>query len=149
MYAASPDSLIVELGSSRALTAVLVLLHVGAAVLAFILPIAFVLKVLVVFLVALSLARSVYRHGLRHSRGAITAMRVTEEEYALRRRNANDWETGRLVDRWVQPWLTIVVVQSDGRRWPTSVVICPDAVASDAFRRLRVRLRLRTAAARV
>lgn len=145
----SPDSLTIELGRSRALTIVLVLLHSGATVLTVILPIATELKIALVALIALSLVRSAGVHGLRLGRGAVITVMFSENECALRRRNSSDWETGQLVDRWVQPWLTLLVVRSEGRLWPTSIVICPDAVAPDAFRRLRVRLRLRTAAARV
>jgi hypothetical protein len=145
----SPDSLTIELGRSRALTIVLVLLHTGATVLTVILHIAIELKIALVAVITLSLVRSAGAHGLRLGRGAVTALMFSEEECALRRRHSSDWETGQLVDRWVQPWLTLLVVRSERRRWPTGIVICPDAVAPDAFRRLRVRLRLRTAAARV
>ncbi|HEX9812442.1 MAG TPA: protein YgfX [Burkholderiales bacterium] len=145
----SPDSLTIELGPSHVLIGVFVLLHAGTGVLAVILPIALALKIPLVALIALSLVRTVAVHGLRRGGTAVTALLLSEEECLLRRRKANDWETGRLVDSWVQPWLTLLVVRSDGQRWPTSVVILPDAVAPDTFRRLRVRLRLKTAAARV
>ena len=150
MYAESPDSLTVELGPSRVLTAVLVLLHFGAVVLALVVPLALVFRATLVILIALSFYVGVYRHGLRRGGNAIVALMLSgEDECAVRRRNTTEWETGRVVDRWVQPWLTILTVRSDARRWSTSIVICADAVAPDAFRRLRVRLRLRTEAARV
>jgi hypothetical protein len=145
----SPDSLTIELGRSRALTTILVLLHTGAISLVVVLPLAIELKITLVVLIAMSLVRSVGAHGLRLGRRAVIAVMFSQEECALRRRHSSDWENGRLVDRWVQPWLTLLVVRGESQRWPTSIVICADAVAPDMFRRLRVRLRLRTAAARV
>lgn len=149
MYNESPDNLTVELGPSRVLTGVFALLHVGAIVLTSFLPVSFAVKIPFIVVIALSLAHYIDVHGWRRNRTAVVALRLSGEECALRRRYASAWETGQLVDRWVQPWLTLLVVRSENRRWPTSVVICPDAIAPDTFRRLRVRLRLRTAAARV
>jgi toxin CptA len=149
LYAESPDSLTLELGSSRVLTAVLAALHGGAGALMLVVPLALAPRIALLALIALSLYRTVSVHGLRRSRDAVTALTLGgDDECALRRRGSTDWEPGRVVDRWVQPWVTLLTVRCENRRRPASVVICADAVAPDSFRRLRVRLRLGTAAVR-
>ena len=125
------------------------LLHAGALVIVIVLPIEVAVKVALFALIGLNLARSIGHHGLRRSGVAVVAVMLSGDECALRRRGSNDWEAGRIANCWVQPWLTLLVVRSDARRRATRVVILPDAVAGEAFRRLRVRLRLRTEGARV
>lgn len=150
LYAESPDNLTVELGPSRALTAALVLVHGGAVALGLMLPLALTVRITLVALIAVSLYRSVQRHGLRRAHNAIEALALNvDDDCALRHRGSSEWRPGRLIDRWVQRWLTILVVRCDGHRWAESVVICADALPAERFRRLRVRLRLRTEAAPV
>lgn len=148
MSAKSPDNTRIELGASRALAAVLVLLHGGALVIAMSVPLNSPTRVALIILVIASLYRALGLHALRRTGGAITAFMLRDDDTcAVRRRGWEEWRESRLLDRWVHPWVTILIVREEGRRWTSSIVIPADAVAAEAFRRLRVRLRLRSAAA--
>lgn len=136
-----------DLGVSRALAVVLSVLHGGALVLGTTLPVQISMRLALTALVALSLYRTLRRYALRRSRDAVVALAFGDgDECALRRRDSAEWEQGRLVSRWVQPLAAILVLRSDGRR-PENVVVTADTLDADVFRRLRVRLCLRTAAA--
>lgn len=43
----------------------------------------------------------------------------------------------------VMPWLTVLNFREPGKRWPRALVIVPDRVDADPYRRLRVWLRWR------
>lgn len=148
MFEKSPDSARLELGTSRALAAVLVLLHAGALVIALIVPLHGAIRAALVALLGASLYRALALHALRRAGDAITGFIVREDEScALRRGRSEQWRESRLLDRWVHPWITILIVREESKWLSSSVVIPADAVAAEAFRRLRVRLRLRSAAA--
>jgi hypothetical protein len=52
--------------------------------------------------------------------------------------------TGRLLDgSFVAPWLVVVSWRPDGARMARAIVVAPDAVGEQDFRRLRVLLRWR------
>ncbi len=147
MYKKSSDKIVLELGTSRMLAAVLVIVHVGAAAIALLMPVTVLLRLAICALVAVSLYRALWAHALRRSANAIVAVELDGEGGACAvRRRAMDWRQGRLIDRWAHPLLTLLVVRCDESRWPANVVIPADAVAKETFRRLRVRLRLRTSA---
>lgn len=141
MSVKSPDNLTFDLGASRALALVLGVVHAGAVAIASLLPIVATLRLALIGAVALSLYRGLRLHALRRPRAAVVALTLADDDdCALRRRDAGEQEDGRLIDRWVHPWLSILVIRTHGRRWPTSVVIAADAMPAEAFRRLRVRL---------
>lgn len=147
MYAKSPDSLTLDLGCSRALIAVLVIFHGGAIILALLLPISIAIRAALVALAAVSLFHSARLHASRRARGAVVSLALNDEGgCAWRRRGSDAWEEGRIIERSVHRLLAIVVVRAAERRRSTPIVICADAVYREAFRRLRVRLRLQTAA---
>lgn len=143
----SPAKLQLDLGASRALAAVLVAVHVGAAAIAALSPLALSLRVAILVLVAAGLYRGLGRHALRRGRHAITGFVLNDDDTCAVRHGAGDWEDARLLDRWVHPRLTILVVRGARRRRASGIVVPWDAVPAEAFRRLRVRLRLQTAAA--
>ncbi|MFL6624179.1 MAG: protein YgfX [Sulfurifustis sp.] len=142
----SLDRLDVDLGASRALAVVLMAVHGGAMAIALALPLPIWVRLMLASATVASLYRGMLRHAFRRSSAAVVGFRINgaNDQCALRRRGAGDWEEGRLIDRWVHPWLTLAVV-SGARRWPEQIVIPADAVPAEALRRLRVRLRLPTA----
>lgn len=147
LYAESPDKLTFDLRPSTVLAAVLAAAYGGAVVIALLLPIPLFVRIALVALIAVGLHRGLSRHALRRAGDAVVAFSLSEDDAcAVRRQGAAEWQDGRLMDRWVHPWLTILVVRCNGRRRPCSIVITPDAVSAEAFRRLRVRLRLQTGA---
>lgn len=142
----SLDKVGVDLGASRALAAVLIAVHGGALAIALALPLPLWARLGLAAVTIGGLYRGMVRHALRRSRGAVVGFQINgaNDQCALRRREATAWEDARLIDRWVHPWLTLAVVRG-ARRWPERVVIPADALSAEAFRRLRVRLRLQIA----
>lgn len=136
-----------DLGRSHALIAVLVVFYGGAVILALLLPISIAIRAALVALLAVSFGHSVRLHGTRRARGAVVSFVLSDEGgCAWRRRDSDTWEEGRIVELSVHRLLAIIVVRAAERRRPTYIVICADAVHGQAFRRLRVRLRLENAA---
>lgn len=118
-------------------------MHGGAVILVWVCPMAVSIRVAVLALVGASFYHSLCVHALRSARAAVTAIAFDAEGgCALRRGHGDVWEEGRLVEKSVQRWLAVLTVRASERRWPVNVVICADAVSPEAFRRLRLRLRL-------
>lgn len=134
--------------ASALLVAIFSAVHLGALTIVLIVPLAVSVRVALAVLIAASLYRELNRHALRLARSAVVAFELRAEDgtCALQRRRSPDWEEGRVVDQWVYPRLTLLVLRLSQRKWPVSVVIPQDAVEKDSFRRLRVQLRLRSAA---
>lgn len=143
----SLDKTGIEIGASRALTIIAVALHAGAIAVSVLLPVAWWLRAILALLVVANGYLVVSRHTLRFARSAIVAFAMEQEGDACRwrYRAAADWVDGQLIDRWVRAPLTLLVLRRKGKWWPVSLVLAADAVAPEAFRRLRVRLTLRTA----
>lgn len=151
MYEKSPTVVRLELRASPALMLFVVAAHAGALLISLLLPFTVFVRFALAAAIVFSLYRGMMRHALRRSVDAPVAFELhvgaeQEGECAVRFRGDDTWFDGRVVDRWVQPWLTILVLRCSGRRWPVAIVITRDAVEGDAFRRLRVGLTLDTAA---
>jgi membrane-bound toxin of toxin-antitoxin system len=148
LYEKSEVKVRLELGASRALTAALALVYGGAAAIVLVVPMSWWLRFVLAAFVAFSFYRAVGRHGWRRSREAVIAFELeAEDDYCALLDRTGQWMTGRLINRWVHPLLTLLVVKVNGHRTSTSVVIPADATAAEPFRRLRVRLKWRTPAA--
>ncbi|HEX7045074.1 MAG TPA: protein YgfX [Burkholderiales bacterium] len=146
MSTASPAELTLELGASRGLAAVFAAVHGGALIICALLPLVLWLRLLLAALVAAALWRALRRHAWRRGPRAITAFRVGGDDTCAIRRGGGDWEPVRLVEHWVHPWLTVLVVRAVRGGGAVGVLVPADAVSPEPFRRLRVRLRLQTAA---
>lgn len=147
MSAKSFDKIRLELRASALLVAVFVVLHMGAFAIALFIPLATALRIVLALLIAASLYRELNRHALRRSQSAVVMFELQSEDGActLQRRGSPHAEEARLLDQWVYPRLTLLVVRLAQHRWPVSVVVPADAVERDSFRRLRMQLRLRSA----
>ncbi len=58
-----------------------------------------------------------------------------------------DWHACQITSRFVHPWLTLMSLRLESRRWPVNLVIAADAVEPEPFRRWRAALKLHTAVA--
>jgi hypothetical protein len=136
------------LRASALLVAILSVVHVGALTIVLSVPLPVSVQAALAVLIVASFYRELNRHALRRARSAVVAFELRAEDgtCALQRRRSPNWEEGRVVDQWVYPRLTLLVLRLAQRKWPVSVVIPQDAVETDSFRRLRVQLRLRSAA---
>ncbi|HEY8554840.1 MAG TPA: protein YgfX [Burkholderiales bacterium] len=146
MSTASPAELALELGASRGLAAVFIAVYGGAFLICTVLPLALGWRLSLALLVAAAFWRALYRHAWRRGPRAVTAFKIGADDACAIRRGAGDWEPARLVEQWVHPWLTVLVVRPARSRVAAGVLVPADAVSPEAFRRLRVRLRLQTAA---
>ena len=97
-------------------------------------------------IVAAGLVASVIEHvrrALHRSALAVAALELDAGGGVAVAGPASDWSPARLVDAAVPvPWLAVVSLRDGLGRRRTAVVL-PDAVAPEAFRRLRVWLRWR------
>lgn len=134
-----PD--VIALRRSNLLLAWLVLASAGAFVLTLLYlpgPLAVVLGILIAWRAWID-AR---RHALRFGADAVTALRLSETGIECLTRSGT-WRAGEvLASGLVSPMLTVFRWrQQDDRARPSTVVVLPDALDDDAFRRLRVYLR--------
>ncbi len=81
--------------------------------------------------------------SLRHSmRPQIIALRVNVSgELSIQQRDGDWQEAALLGTSFVAPYLTILNLRAGDKRWPQHVVLTPDALPQDDFRRLRVWLK--------
>ena len=135
------DRLRVQLRPSRWLAGTVIVAHVaalGAAVVGLPAPAAGI--------VAAGLAASAIEHlrrALQRSPLAVAGLELDAEGGAAVAGPASDWSPARLLDAAVPvPWLAVISLRDALGRHRTAVVL-PDALAPDAFRRLRVWLKWR------
>lgn len=84
----------------------------------------------------------VRRHALLRAAASITALRLYAEDECELQPLAGERIRGRIDgSSFVLPWMIVLRVAVSGRRRLHSVVLLPDAVHTDDFRRLRARLR--------
>lgn len=143
----SAPKLRVALGRSRALTWLFLGLHGGGGAIVWTLPVDLIVRAGLLAAVAGGLYAALRDHAWRRSIGAIVELEMdTEDECAVRQRGSDHWQECRMSAAWVHP--TLVVLRLTGERGGRfNLVVARDAVPAEAFRRLRVRLRLRTAVA--
>ena len=142
------NNLILNIKVSRFLTGVLLFVHLGAMVLLMAVPVAWPIRMALGALLGWSLYRSLRIHAWRRGPSAIEAIELDGEGVvSVRLAGRDDWQVCRISSRFVHPWLTLLSLKIEGRRWPVSLAIAADAVEPEPFRRWRVALRFRTVAA--
>ena len=141
------NNLILKINVSRSLAAILLLAHLGAMILVAVAPLMWSLRLSVWVLLVGSLYRSVRLHALRCSPDAVEEIEIdTERELSVRLGGSTAWRNGRLVASFVHPWIMLLSLRLDDRKWPVNVVVVADAVEPEAFRRWRVALKLHAVA---
>ncbi len=148
MYPRSESNLILKIKVSRFLTGVLLLVHLGGMALLMAVPVAWPVRLALWALLGMSLYRSLRVHAWRQGSSAIETIEMDGEGAAsVRFAGMNGWHACQITSRFVHPWLTLLSLKIESRRWPVSLAIVADAVEPEPFRRWRVALRFRTAAA--
>ena len=90
---------------------------------------------------------AIRREALREGRGSVSRLMVDLGGRVEAAGSSGVPLAGRLVPgSFVAPWLTVVRWRPEGARFARTVLVPPDAVDPDAFRRLRVLLRWARAA---
>lgn len=131
-----------HLERSGRLAGLLVFMHVAAAMSVAAAPVPLGLRAACVSFLLMHAVACVRRHALLLTRESITSVRLIDEarcELGFRRGAV---VTGS-VDRSsvVLPWLVVLRVRVPNRHRRHGVVLMPDALGRDEFRRLRTRLR--------
>lgn len=84
------------------------------------------------------------RDGLRRSPASLVALRLHADRRCEFRTRGGDWQEAELLgSSFVAPYLTVLNLRPLDRRLVRHLVILPDALPSDDFRRLRVWLKWR------
>lgn len=130
-----------ELRRSRRLALYLIATHAGALALIPLLPLGALTGTLLAALIALSLAREYpARVLLRGDRAVVALVWTAEGDWRLLERGGRTRECRLRPGSFRHPLLTVLGF-GGGRR--CAVVLLPDSLDRDSFRRLRVRLGLR------
>ena len=142
------SNLILNINVSSFLAGILLLVHLGGMTLAALVPLAWPLSLSICVLLGWSLYRSLRDHVWRNGVAAIVAVELDHEgAAAVRLAGDGQWHEARIAAWFVHPWLTLASLRVSGRKIPLNLAIAADAVEPEAFRRWRVRLKLRIAAA--
>jgi len=137
------SNLIINIKVSYFVASLLLLMHLGGALLVSLLPLVGILKGLLWAALAASIAIGWRLHVSRASPQAITALECDHEGIcSVRRGPTGPWRLCTRFQAVVTPWLAIFLFRWEGRRWPAGLVLAADAVEPEPFRRLRARLRL-------
>jgi hypothetical protein len=127
---------------SRLLVGIFLAIHLGGAVLVAVTPVVWLVRLVLWGALGWSLYYSLVTHAWRSSPLAITAIELDNEGMAsVRFAGSEVWQPVRITSRFVHPWLTLMTLRLESRRWPLSLVIAADAVEPEPFRRWRVALK--------
>ena len=122
----------------------LLFVHLGGMLLLMAVPVAWPVRLALGVLLGGSLYRSLLIHAWRRGPSAIEAIEMDSEEVvSVRLAGREDWHACQISSRFVHPWLTLLSLKIESRRWPVSLAIAADAVEPEPFRRWRVALKLR------
>jgi len=136
-------SLSVELGTSRLAAALIFVAIVATAALVAWLPGSPWLRGAAVIALGVYGTLLVRMWALRSARSAIIALILRPDlTVTLVDASARRLEGAVLDDSYVAALLTTLVVRVPPARWPRTIAILPDMLPAEAFRRLRVQLRL-------
>lgn len=134
--------MILNIKVSYFLTGILLAVHLGAMALMAVIPAAWWLRVVLWATLGWSLYYSLITHAWRIGPMGIQAIELDNEGVVSARMAGSDaWLTARITSRWVHPWITLISLRLESRRWPVNLVIAADAVEPESFRRWRVALR--------
>jgi hypothetical protein len=145
LYPRSESNLILNIKVSRFLAGILLFVHLGGMLILLAVPVAWLVRLIPWTLIGMSLYRSLLNYACRQGPTAIETIEMDSEGVVSVRFAGKDaWHVCQIASRFVHPWLTLLSLNIEGRRWPVSLAIAADAVEPEAFRRWRVALKLHT-----
>ncbi len=144
----SEINLILNIKVSHLLAGIFFTLHLGAMVLVAVIPVGWPLRLILWALLGWNLYYSLITHAWRSGPLAIQAIELDNEGVAsVLLAGSEIWQPARIASHFVHPWLTLMSLRLESRRWPVNLAIAADAVEPEPFRRWRVALRLQAAQA--
>ena len=130
------------LALSRVGVAVMAAMAVATLALIFLTPGPCALRIVAATWIACAALESIHAAALHRGRRGIRAIHVIRAGEISVRDDGGAWQAGVLRDgSFVAPWLTIIRWRAQGGRFDRTLVILPDMVPAEDFRRLRVMLR--------
>ncbi len=129
----------VELKPSYILALLLAAAHSGAIFLILALPISY--QPILVLLLLANMIHSIMHHALRLFPASPSSLRIGEKSCTLYLRNGREIDFSFAGNTYVSPSLTVLNFREAGSHFIRSVVILPDCIERESFRRLRVRLK--------
>lgn len=142
------DTLTIAVGPSRRLAGLLAGMHGFAAVMLWLTPLPHWLAALLMPLLLGSAWHTLRRDGFRSQRHSLIALRLDADGGCKFQTRTGTWhEAALLGSSFVAPHLTVLNLKPAGGRLVKHLVILPDAVDAEEFRRLRVWLEWRCSSA--
>lgn len=127
---------------SRQLAMLLLIVHVGSFGLLWPLAVPLWIKVMITGLLIMSFIYYLRQEALLTSDAAITVFTLTAEQKCIITTHSGTIINGSLLaNSFVSPYLTLILIQPQGKWRTHSIVLLPDSLDAESFRRLRVRLR--------
>jgi toxin CptA len=132
----------IRLTPSRLLAAMLILAHTAAIALVLMVELPQWLKVVAMVLLIAQCAVAVRRQAFLTGADAATAIEITSDHRINVETRAAGWcEYEVLGSTYVTPYLTVLNLRQSGTRSARHVLLLPDSLNADDFRKLRVWLR--------
>lgn len=138
----APVKLRIAIGPSHLLAAVLGVAHAVALTVTVVVALPTWVKFLIAMVLVTSGTWSILRLALQRGPSAIDELEVEAGGRISCRTRDGRWREGQvLASSFVSPWLTVLNLRMADAARARHLVILPDNVEKDAFRRLRVLLR--------
>ncbi|MCL4471613.1 MAG: hypothetical protein M1547_10960 [Gammaproteobacteria bacterium] len=138
------DTLKIEVGSSGQLATLLASMHIFAAAIFWTIPLPYWLAAMLMPVFAGSAWYHSKRDCFRVSPRSLVALRLLADCRCDLQTRAGTWHEAELLgSSFVSPYLTVLNLKPAGGRLAKHLVILPDAVDAEDFRRLRVWLKWR------
>lgn len=137
----------ISVGPSVLIAVAVSFVHLAAAGVLWLAPIPVLGKAVVTTAIALSLIYFMARDAALHAQGSIVALALGDRgEIACQTRSGEWIQCDLLGSSYVSPRMTIVILRARGWLLARRVILVPDNVDADDFRRLRTWLRWKGAA---
>jgi toxin CptA len=132
----------IDIRRSRQLALLLGAVHAAALALALAAGLPWWANGLMAVTVVASAARAIALHAWHSLRASLVALELSDDCTLKVQDHRGEWrDAGLLRSSFVTPRLTVLNLRLDGARLARHIIIVPDRVDAEAFRRLRVLLR--------
>ena len=125
---------------SRWLLAGISLAHGGAVCLLWSVALPVGLKIIFLLMTCISFINSMHKHlYFLDDNRPVELFLNNEDEWFLTTRKDETYEVQLHAEHYVHPWLVVLLFRTEARKH--TIILTPDMIHPDVFRRLRVRLR--------
>jgi toxin CptA len=132
----------ISIKPSRRLALLLCLAHAAAAAAVLVIDLPLWLSIVLLLIIGTSCGVYLPGRALLRGGGAIVGLEINDDGALSYQMRGGEWREGMLLgSSFVSPYLTILNIRTEQKFLARHVVIMPDCVDAEDFRRLRVRLR--------